>query len=160
MWLKLKKIDHSLMVRPIVQNIGLVNILFLSLICPCKMMFNGLEKTVFFLIEVVSKEESTGKLKAWQIFWMRANHLYTSKLLHKSNPQHWKCRNVSSQIHFKSITLYLARFSVIIIDSWCFLPVFYVFMPWKTVLSQTEWLSRGRLELDVHTSERESVTEG
>lgn len=27
---------------------------------------------------------------AWQIFWMRANHLYTSKLLRKCNPYYWR----------------------------------------------------------------------
>lgn len=57
-----------------------------------------------------------------------------------------ECWNVSSQIHFKFINLYLARFSLIIIVSRSPRAVFYFFCYAITdSVAQTEWLSRKRL---------------
>lgn len=85
---------------------------------------------------VISKRHRAVLLEsspAWQVFWMRANHLYTSKLLHKPNSWYWK---VLKCVITDKFQVHKPIFGKIFSDHYHLmipLTVFYVFMQSQTV---------------------------
>lgn len=130
---------------------------------PLQIFFNTLKTAVISIRHQALMLESS---PAWQIFWMRANHLYTSKLLYKPNSWYWKVlkcvitdkfrvhKPIFGKIFLWSLSSYDPPHSIL-----CFYEI-------ADSATQTEWLSRGKpwwyvcMCVCVHPCVRESITEG